>query len=149
MLKDLMKIFILALIIAAVIYRYFFYYDLSTGCLIKLKPSIIELSSANIKESIKILKIAVPDEYEKLCAHVDLINPNFSCGGTGGGCYVPGQTPQKEIDISTTNDGFLGWTAAVIAHEPCHAVQHEEGRPFNETECYGIGNYVLYSAVVY
>lgn len=144
-----MKIFILALIISTVIYRYFFYYDPTNGCLIKLKPSIIELSSANIKVGIKILKIAVPEEYDKLCAHVDLINPNFSCGGTGGGCYIPGKTPTREIDISTTNDGFLGWTAAVIAHETCHAIQDEEDRQFSEDECNEIGNYVLEKTVVY
>ncbi|MFH0892131.1 MAG: hypothetical protein V1867_05115 [Candidatus Falkowbacteria bacterium] len=148
-LKKSIKIFFLLLLTGALIYKFFFYYDPGNKCLIRLKPSLTEWSNGNIKEGIKVLKHAVPDEYKKLCAYVDKINPNYSCGGLGGGCYISGKAPTREIDISTVYDGFLGWTAAVIAHETCHAVQHEEGRPFNETECYGIGDYVLNSTVVY
>lgn len=147
MLKWFLKIIILIAILWLIIYKYFLYTDFSESCYIKIKPSLTELSNTNIKEAIKVLKYAVPEEYDKLCTHVDTINPNLSCGGFGGGCYY--QSTEKEIDISTAHGGFLGMTAAIIAHETCHAIQHQEGRALNEQECYEIDDLVLKTIVEY
>ena len=149
MLKRLLKITIFLLLVGLFFYKNFLYYDPSNKCFIKIKPSIIEFSAGNIKEAIKVLKLTVPEEYEKLCANVDKINPNYSCGGLGGGCYYTKKVPSREIDISTSHGGFLGWTAAVIAHETCHAIQHNEGRPLVEQECYEVDDWVLRNSVEY
>lgn len=141
--RKIFKLAIIAVIIGAVIYRYFYYLDFKNKCYIKIKPSFLEFSSQNIKQAIKVLKFAVPEEYEKFCGRVKAINPNFACGGFGGGCYYGENLEKKEIDISTANSGYLGWTAAVIAHETCHAIQGQEKRAMNEDECYKIGNEVL------
>lgn len=143
MLKKHLKLFILLILFGLFIYRYFFYIDIPNKCYIRLKPSIFELSSINIKEGIKILKKVSPEEYTKLCQHVRIINPNYSCGGLGGGCYYLRNLEKKEIDISTANGGYLGQTTAVIAHETCHAIQNQEKRELNEQECYKIDDKVF------
>ena len=147
MLKRILKILIIILIVGAVIYRYFFYIDFSNHCNIKIKPSLTELSNSNIKEAIRVLKRAVPEEYNKLCKHVKMISPNLGCGGFGGGCYY--HNDKKEIYISTAYGGFLGLTAAIIAHETCHAIQHQEGRSLSEQECYEVDDKVLKTIVTY
>jgi len=141
--RKIIKGIILLFIAGAVIYRYFYYLDFENKCYIGLKPSIIEFSSQNIKQAIRVLKYAVPEEYEKFCGHVKAVNPNIACGGFGGGCYYGDNLAKREIDISTTHGGYLGWTAAVIAHETCHAIQAQAGKALNEDECYKIGNEVL------
>lgn len=141
--KKLLKIFITFLIFGSLFYRYFLYIDFKNDCYIKLKPSFLELSSTNIKQGIKILKLVSPDEYTYFCQHVKVINPNYACGGLGGGCYYSNNLEKKEIDISTANGGYLGQTAAVIAHEACHAQQHQEGRDLNEQECYLVDDKVF------
>lgn len=149
MTRKLVKYFMYIIIFCLLIYRYFYYVDFSAGCYIKLKPSLTELSSQNIKQAIKVLKFAAPNEYQKFCSHVKKINPNLACGGFGGGCYYHDNLEKKEIDISTANSGYLGWTAGVIAHETCHAIQQQEGRDPSEDECYGIGNEVLKMTIKY
>jgi hypothetical protein len=140
---KIITLIIFAVIIIAVFFRYFYYVDFKNGCYVKIKPSIFELSSQNIKEAILVLKNAVPGEYEKFCSHVKAINPNMACGGFGGGCYYGENLKKKEIDISTANSGYLGWTAAVVAHETCHAIQGQNNKPISEDECYKINNEVL------
>ena len=147
--RKIIKIIVTILIIGAVGYRYFYYVDFKNKCYIKIKPSILEFSSQNIKQAIKVLKLAVPEEYQKLCGHVNVINPNFACGGFGGGCYYGENLEKKEIDISTANSGYLGWTAAVIAHEACHAIQGQEKRAMSESECDKIGNEILKKVISY
>ncbi len=147
--KKLLKISIFLLLLGGFAYRYFFYIDIPNKCFIKIKPSVLELSTINVKEGIKILKRVTPEEYEKLCKHVKAISPNFSCGGLGGGCYQYRNLENKEIDISVTRDTFLGQTAAVIAHETCHAIQHQEGRSLNEQECYEVDDQVFRAVVKY
>ncbi|MDO8259985.1 MAG: hypothetical protein Q7T50_00615, partial [Candidatus Magasanikbacteria bacterium] len=90
-----------------------------------------------------------PAEYSNLCQHVKVINPNYACGGLGGGCYYGSNLERKEIDISTANGGYLGQTAAVIAHETCHAKQHQEGRELNEQECYKVDDVVFKQVAEY
>jgi len=147
MLKKIVKISILILIIGFFIYRYFFYIDFSNSCYIKIKPSFTELSNSNIKEAIKILKLTSPDEYDKLCSNVKIINPNLSCGGFGGGCFY--KSSGREIDISTAHSGFLAQTAAIIIHETCHAIQYQEGRNLSEQECYEADDVILKRIVEY
>jgi len=133
--------------------RYFLYTDSEYGCLIKIKPSIIEFSSSNVKKGILVLKYADIDNYKELCNRVDVINPNISCGGFGGGCYhvndFESSEASRQIDISTPHDGFLGLTAAIIAHEVCHARQAQEGMGLSEDECYELDDEVLQKVVEY
>jgi len=147
MFKITWKKIIFLAIVGFFVYRYFFYIDIGNKCFVKIKPSFTELSNRNIKQAILVLKNAVPKEYEKFCRNVDTIDPNISCGGFGGGCYYHNE--RGSISVSTSNNSFLGWTAAIIAHETCHVVQHNENRPFSETECYTIDNNVLKSIVKY
>ena len=149
MAKKALKIFITLAILGLVGYQYFYYVDRAHRCFIKIKPSYLEFSTSNIKEAIRILKYAVPEEYEKLCTYVDTIDPNISCGGFQGGCYSSYNRNVKEIDIGTANDDFLGWTAGVIAHETCHAIQFQEigFDGFDEGECYAIDNKVMKAVI--
>ena len=147
--RKIIKIIVIALIIGAAGYRYFYYTDFKNNCYIKIKPSILEFSSQNIKQAIKVLKLAAPEEYGKFCGQVKAINPNFACGGLDGGCYYEDNLEKREIDISTANSGYLGWTAAVIAHETCHAIQAQEKRALSENECDKIGSAVLKKVISY
>lgn len=148
--KKLVTFFIFLLVGGFVGWRYFFYVDFSADCYLRLQPSLLELSAGNIKQAIRILKHAAPAEYAKLCRHVDVINPNLSCGGFGGGCYYARDLGQdRQIDISTAHSNFLGLTAAIIVHETCHAIQHQQGRSLSEAECYELDNEVLKNLVVY
>jgi len=147
--NKIIKIGIIVLIIGAGFLRYFYYLDIKNHCYVIIKPSFLELSSQNIKQAIKVLKYAAPEEYKNFCGHVKAINPNFACGGFGGGCYYGANVAGKEIDVSTANNGYLGWTAAVVAHETCHAIQAQEKRDLNEPECYALGNEVLKKVIDY
>lgn len=132
---------------AGLIYHYLLYLDFKNHCYIFIKPSLLEFSSRNVQEAVNVLKYAVPNEYQKLCQYVDTINPNISCGGFQGGCYSAYQSNPGEIDIGTAHEQFLGWTAAVIAHETCHAQQFQQGQSFSEQECYEIDDHVLKTIV--
>ena len=133
--------------------RYFSYTDAKYGCFIKIKPSILEFSAVNIKKGILVLKYSDIDNYKELCKRVNVINPNISCGGFGGGCYrktnFGNSEVSRQIDISTPHDGFLGLTAAIIAHEVCHVRQAQEIRSFSEKECYELDDKVLQKVVEY
>jgi hypothetical protein len=147
--KKIIKILIILVILASLYYRYFLYIDYSHDCHIKLKHSLLELSARNIKEALKVLKRTDTEEYNKLCTNIKIINPNFACGGFGGGCYYTGPRTQGEIYVSTARDSNLAWTAAVIAHETCHAIQYNENRELSEDECHKIGDKVLKNLVIY
>ncbi|MDP2684991.1 MAG: hypothetical protein Q8P20_08220 [bacterium] len=148
--KIFIKIFLIILVLALFSYKYFIYYDNETGCFIKLKTAIFEPNTVNVKNAIKTLKYAVPDEYEKLCLNVDTIDPNLSCGGFQGGCYNS-HNGNRLIQIGTANDDFLGWTAAIIAHETCHAIQFQTNgiEGLEESECYAIGDQVMKTLIDY
>ena len=104
----------------------------------------MEFSNSNIKKAILVLKNASPEDYQNLCRYVDTIDPNLSCGGFEGGCYYGIRS--KTIDVSTSRTS-LSWTAAVIGHETCHAMQAKEGRPLDETECYKVDSRILKTIV--
>jgi hypothetical protein len=146
--KTLIKIVLIFVAFPAIVYYYFFYIDLASGCTISITPSILELSNLNIKRAIGVLKYASPTDYQNLCAHIGNINPNFSCGGLGGGCFWMSDLEKdpRSIDVSTTKDD-LAWTVSVITHETCHAMQYQEGRPLSEEECHLVGDRVLRSIV--
>lgn len=107
--------------------------DIKNKCYIKIKPSFLEFSNLNIKRAINVLKYGAPTDYKDLCENVKVIDPNLACGGFEGGCYY--LNAEKAISISTSNRS-LSWTAAVMGHEVCHAMQFNEGRELNEPECY-------------
>jgi len=96
-------------------------------------PSLLEFNNLSIKRAINVLKYASPQDYQDLCEHVKVIDPNLACGGFEGGCYYLNN--RQAISINTSNRS-LSWTAAIIGHEVCHAIQHKEGRDLNEPECY-------------
>ncbi len=100
--KRVIKISIFLIFLAFLWYRYFFYADIPTDCYLRIKPSLLEFSNTNIKRAIKTLKHGSPDDYRKLCAYVDIIDPNISCGGFGGGCFYPSKKSARSIDISTS-----------------------------------------------
>ncbi len=138
-----------ALIAFAVLWvlSYFFYVDFEESCFITFKPgvlSLIEFNHGNIEKGLRALKYNKPEVYADICTHVDVITSDFSCGGWQGGCHYG---KQGTIILSTTRNEFVGWTAAVIAHEFCHDTQLREGRTFDENECYEFDHEVLQSIV--
>ncbi|MEA2007045.1 MAG: hypothetical protein U9O20_02705 [Patescibacteria group bacterium] len=135
--KGKIKILIFLLLVAGFIYRYFFYIDLQYACFVRINPSVTELSNANIKRAIKVLKHGAPEDYRTFCSTVEVIDPNPSCGGFGGGCFHPAKGRKSTIDISTSQRD-LAWTAAIIMHETCHAIQYREHRALDEDECYEV-----------
>jgi hypothetical protein len=146
---KIINILVLLTIVLFFNFRYFRYDDWSADCHIKLKPSLLELSSVSIKKAIKVLKYAEPVEYKNLCTYVDTINPNMGCGGFGGGCFYTGEMTKKEITISTSRNSSLSATAGIIAHETCHAIQYAENRPLDEPECYAVDDKVFRNLTVY
>lgn len=130
--KRVFKIFIAIVIFFYLLYRLFFYVDIFTPCFITIAPSWFEFSNLSMKRALKVLKVASSDDYHKICQNIKRIDPNISCGGFGGGCFYT-DNPET-IDISTTNRS-LAYTAAIIVHETCHAMQNNERRALNETEC--------------
>jgi hypothetical protein len=147
--KKPLKYGLLILLVLAVYSRYFYYHDFSAGCGITIKPSLTELSSQNIKAALRAMKHGAPNEYALVCKHVESIDPNLACGGFNGGCFYLNDLAAGEIDVSTGNQSYLGWTAAVIAHETCHLIQAKEGRTMDEGECYGVGNDILKKMIVF
>lgn len=143
--RKLSKIGLLLILVGLFFYKYFFYIDFTNGCFVKIMPGY-EFNNSTIKRAIKILKYGAPEEYANLCAHVSTINPNLGCGGFNGGCfYNPKQNEQldgRKIHISTAQGNVL-WTAGVLVHETCHAMQYAESRPPSEQECYQADDRVL------
>ena len=129
--RKIIKISVIILLVAAIFWRYFFYYDPGSGCSITIISSL-EFSNLTIKKAIGVLKYGSPEDYKKLCANVSTIDSGTSCGGFGGGCY---EGKARRITVSTSQRSLL-WTAAVIAHETCHVIQHKENRTPSEEECY-------------
>ena len=140
-----MKILIWIIIIGGLYYRYFFYLDLSNGCHISILPSL-EMSNLNIKEALDVLKRVSFADYKDVCQYVAKVNPNFSCGGMGGGCAF--RNIPKSIDISTSMDD-LAWSAAIIVHETCHAKQFQRGHGVSEEECYKEDDRVIKKLIEY
>lgn len=125
----------------------FFYIDLSSGCFIKLLPSWdLNFNTPQIKKGLKVLKNALPDDYNNICQRIEIIDPNLDCGGFEGGCYWSGNP--KRISVSTADES-LSWIAAIIVHETCHSRQDFEKRGLNESECYTEGDRVLRSLAAY
>lgn len=142
--RRLLKLGVVVGVLGFLAYRYFFYVDLPSGCNVTIAPAFTEFSNTAIKRAIVVLREAMPDEYRKFCANVSHIDPNFACGGFEGGCY---RSTQKRTIVVSTSQRSLAWTAAVLAHETCHAIQDQEGRGFDENECYAAGDRVLQTVV--
>lgn len=141
--KKLLKIFFIIFFLFAFIYNSFLYVDIPNRCFVKIIPSIaFEFSNGNIKRAIKILRYGSPSDYQDFCKHVDTIDANIDCGGWEGGCFRHG----KKIAISTSRN-TVAWTAAIIVHETCHAMQNAQRRDSDETECYAADGRILESII--
>jgi len=141
--KKFLTIFLIILLFFGFIYQFFFYIDVDNSCFVKIIPSItMEFSNSNIKRSIKILKHGSPTDYQDFCRLVDTIDANIDCGGWEGGCFRSG----KKIAVSTSQR-TVAWTAGIIVHETCHAIQASEGRGLDENECYSADDRLLRTIV--
>jgi hypothetical protein len=139
-----------ALLVGVALVRYLVWVDLASGCVIRIRPSLVGDDNRVVKQALATLRHGAPDDYRAVCAHVATINPNPACGGFGGGCFWhhEGQRGRATIDVSTEHG--LIWTVGIIVHETCHARQFHEGRPpgFDlEHECYGEDDRILRSLV--
>ncbi len=123
-----------------IFFHYFYYIDIPNSCYISIRPSFISFSNLEMKRGLNLLKQDLPENYLKVCANVNSIDPNFGCGGFGGGCFFPNEqnSTEKGMIAIGTIPGNAAKTAAAIIHETCHAIQYHEYRAFNEKECYTI-----------
>lgn len=145
---HLIKYFIFFFLVFFIINIYFFRYDnFKDNCHIKIGFSLLEMNHVEIKDSIKLLKNALPQEYMDLCQNVSSIKPDLPCGGTGGGCFRA-KNP-RQIEVSVLNGGTTGHTSAIVMHEVCHAIQNKENRSIEETECYAKTDQVINSLLDY
>ena len=124
----------------------FMYLDLSTGCFIKIYPSLTEFNNRTIKNSISIIKKTHPVEYNRICSQVKTINPNIGCGGIHGGCFYANQPDMIYVNTPVNN---IAITSMVIVHETCHLYQHLGNKPVSEEECYEVGDKLIKNIVVY
>ena len=124
-----------------------FYFDISKGCYFFITPSMnLEFSNSGIKRALGIIKIISPENYQNICARVNIINTNLCDAGFEGGCFYSGQS--RTIYVAAT-PRKITWVAEVLAHEACHARQKYEGRPGDEQECWKVGLKVMQDATVY
>ena len=131
--KRFIKILTFIIILGHGTYQYFFYIDLKNNCKIFIAPSLLEFNNLTIKRAINPLRYAAPDDYTNLCKRVDVIDPNFACGGFEGGCF---ESSQPRTIIIDTSQRSMAWASAMITHEVCHAIQYHESRQMDEHECY-------------
>lgn len=125
----------------------FIYFDSSNGCFIKILPSWdMNFNQEKIKQSLNVLKNALPDDYKNVCQRIKTIDPNLDCGRFEGGCYWPGDPTRISISVADQN---LGWSVGVIVHETCHTKQDSDHRPFSEAECHKEDDRVLKSLSVF
>ena len=130
--KKVVKKFFFIGLILGLIYHFFIYFDFSNSCLIGFIPTFGP-SNVNTKTAIKLIKHSSPSDYNLVCKYVNVIDKNPSCGGFDGGCFH--SDSPKKIYIGNDQD-TLPFTAAIIIHETCHAIQNAEGRSITEDECY-------------
>jgi len=133
--KKWFQLAFVLLIIGAFVYKAFVYTDPSAYCSITVFPSF-QPSNWDHNKVLKMLKQTAPEEYQFLCANVDSISKDVSCGGFDGGCFYSDQS--RRIYIGNDQDN-IAITNAVIIHELCHVRQHKEGREMEEAECYKKG----------
>lgn len=130
--KRVLWIIVPLIILNFWLYRYD---DFTNGCHIKIGLSLIEWNNLELKSALKSLREKSPGDYQKVCTYVTKISPDLPCGGSGGGCFR--HDNPKQIEVSTMNHrGNSAITAAMIVHETCHSIQHEEKRALDEKECY-------------
>lgn len=127
--KKLITLLICFCFLGMILYKYFFYFDIKNGCFIKILPSF-QGGNTKIKKSINVLKNASFEDYNNLCKHVQTIDPNL----LGGGLYWD-KLNSKTILVNASGYN-LQIVAAIIVHETCHAMQHQQNKALNEGECY-------------
>jgi hypothetical protein len=127
------------IIIPAVVFNFwiFRYDDWTGGCHIRINLSLLEWNNLDMKKALNFISKKSPEDYRKVCTYVDTISPDLPCGGSGGGCYHDDR-PREIVTSNLGHGKHIEWTAAVIMHETCHAIQKAEGRTAGdrETECY-------------
>ncbi len=136
---------------------HFTYKDASADCIIKIKTPTFVWNINETKRALRILKYGVPEEYEKVCRHVEIINSRKeSCSLRAAGCYKGRSDPSSkyEISVNPSDQSFSAFEAAAIAHETCHLIQNIEDRMVGgsvsvEPECYKISNKVVKMVVQY
>ncbi len=130
--KKILKFIFLFVLFGLFVYHFFIYFDKDNKCFITIIPSYLP-SNLDTKEAIRIIKYATPDNYQKLCTNIEVIDMNPSCGGFDGGCFRASK-PQKIYVGNDQSNPAVG--SAIIIHEMCHAMQAREGRYLDEVECY-------------
>jgi|GEM_PF-1867363 len=115
------------------------YDDFFNGCHIKIQFSLLNWNNLEIKKAIQFIKRKQPDDYEKICRYVKNIDLYLPCSFSAAGCFrnnSPGTIGVYTYQHDENNDP--SYTAAIIVHETCHAIQYDEGRinGDRETECY-------------
>jgi hypothetical protein len=115
------------------------YDDFSNNCHINIQFSLINWNNLEIKRAIKFIKHKQPADYQKVCRYVDNIELYLPCDFSYGGCFrdsKPGSIGIYSMKRDENNDP--SYTAAIIVHETCHAIQRAENRTSGdrETECY-------------
>lgn len=145
--KRILTAFVLIILCISLFFHFFIYIDFKNGCNIKIIPSLGEWNNLTIKRAIKILKYGSPNDYQNLCKYVNIIDGSVSCGGWEGGCFSGTYGP-KSITVSSAQN-TEAMSAGIIAHETCHAIQFDERRSFDETECYTEQNRLLKTIVQY
>jgi hypothetical protein len=124
-----------------------FYFDPAYGCTITIVPSVnLEFNNGIVIEGLRLLKKVSPQDYRNTCARVSTIQTGIGCGGFGGGCHYSNKP--REIYVSSQRND-LAWTAAVLVHETCHALQNYEKREMTELECNQEDDRILRSITVY
>lgn len=133
-----------SILIPAVIFNFLFlrYDDWINGCHINIQFSLLEWNNLEIKRAIKFIKTKSPKDYQKVCEYVDDIALYLPCSFSAGGCFrdvSPGQIGMHTLPRD--KNGNPSFTASVIYHETCHAIQKSEGRTSGdrEAECYREG----------
>jgi len=137
--KRIVYLVIILLVLNYVRTSFIYYKDPFIDCKIRIATSF-EFSNKTIKAGMRALKFGQPEVYKEVCAKVKIIDTATACGGFGGGCYRPGT--EGRIYVSTAQGAVLE-SAAIIVHELCHLKQQEEGRPFEENECYAADDVIF------
>jgi hypothetical protein len=131
---NLLKWALIIVLAIWVIFRYFLYIDIRSGCKVAIYPSWVQFNNHTVIKAIDFLKERYPENYAQFCKNVRTIDPNpvLDCGGIGGGCFL--SKTSDTIYIGTYSDQLV-MTAAVIAHETCHVEEYKRTGKTSEIEC--------------
>ena len=129
------------LILILIIFNFWFlrYDDFTNGCHIKIQYSLLELNNLEIKSALNFIREKSPKDYEKVCRYVKKIDLYLPCSSSNAGCFWDSDPQQIGVyTLKRDRNNDPSFTASVIYHETCHAIQVAENRTNGEreTECY-------------